>query len=76
MDTLDFHKALKVLKNIKLYAKENILKNAPPLKMLLDKTEIYVIEAMQMSLASNFQLNIYKNCRVMQFFISLYTDHK
>ena len=44
--------------------------------MFLVKTGIYVIEAIQMSLARNFQLHIYKNDRVMQFYISLYTDNK
>ena len=41
-----------------------------PFKMCLVKTGIYAIEVIQMSLARSFELNIYKNDRVMQYFIS------
>ena len=47
-----------------------------PLKPFLDKTGIYVIEAIQMSSATKFQLNTYENGSYAIFSISLHTDHK
>ena len=58
---------------IKKYIWEKI-----PLKMFLDKTGISVIEGIQMSLARNFQLNIYKNYSyaILHFIIRIGTDNK
>ena len=65
-------------KNITLHANKNI-ETKIPFNMFLEerkKNGINVIEAIQMSLARNFELNIYKNDRVVSFFISTYTDNK
>ena len=56
-----------VIKNIQILVEKNIFGNIFPLKTVFRK-KTYVIEPVQVSFGREFQLNTYKNGRVMHFF--------